>query len=121
MVGWVFNFKSYEMEEWKTIRESDNYEISNLGRFRNSNGRILKLHINSRGYLICNISVNAKVSKVKIHRLVAQAFIDNESETVNHINGDKLNNNVDNLEWMTAFENKQHYHKYLKTKVNQYL
>ena len=97
-------------EEWKEIEENNNYLISNLGRFKRNN-KILKLNINTRGYLYCNISTNNVITKVKIHRLVAKAFINNpeNKETVNHIDGDKLNNNSNNLEWLTRKENIQHY------------
>ena len=101
------------MEKWKTILENDNYEISDNGNFRNKKGRVLKLNTNSRGYLYCNISTKGKVTKVKIHILVAKCFVDNiqNKETVNHIDGDKLNNHYSNLEWLTRKENIQHYFK----------
>ena len=100
------------MEEWKVINESDNYEISNLGRFRNNKKRILKLNINKRGYYYCNISINGKVSKIKIHRLVAIHFCNNykNKNTVNHKDKNKLNNIYTNLEWLTRKENIRHYH-----------
>ena len=97
------------MEEWKTINESPSYEISNYGRFRRNNN-VLKLNLNKRGYLYCNISINNRVSKVKIHRLVAIAFVPNpkNKKTVNHIDGNKLNNHFTNLEWLSLKENIQH-------------
>lgn len=100
------------MEEWKEIEENNNYLISNLGRFKRNN-IILKLNKNARGYLYCNISTKGKVTKVKIHRLVAKYFVDNpfNKDTVNHIDGDKLNNYYANLEWLTLKENIQHYFK----------
>ena len=54
------------MEKWKNIEESNNYEISNYGRFKNRKGKILKCNINKRGYLYCNISIKGKVKKVKM-------------------------------------------------------
>jgi hypothetical protein len=101
------------MEKWKTILENNNYEISDNGNFRNKKGRVLKLNTNARGYLYCNISTKGKVSKVKIHILVAKCFVDNiqNKETVNHTDGDKLNNHYYNLEWLTRKENIQHYFK----------
>lgn len=98
-------------EEWKQIKENPNYFISNLGRFK-SNNKILKLNLNARGYLYCNISTNCKVTKVKIHRLVAIYFVDNPytKDTVNHIDGNKLDNNYLNLEWLSRKENIQYYH-----------
>jgi hypothetical protein len=101
------------MEKWKTVLEDNNYEISNYGNFRNKRGKVLKLNINARGYIYCNISTKGKVSKVKIHRLVAKYFVKNTNnkETVNHIDGNKLNNHFSNLEWLTRKENIQHYFK----------
>ena len=97
-------------EIWKKIEENNDYLISNLGRLKRNN-KILKLNKNARGYLYCNISTSGKITKVKIHRLVAKAFIDNlqNKETVNHIDGNKLNNHYSNLEWLTRKENIQHY------------
>jgi hypothetical protein len=101
------------MEKWKTILENNNYEISDNGNFRNKKGKVLKLNINARGYLYCNISTKGIVTKVKIHILVAKCFVNNiqNKETVNHIDGNKLNNHYSNLEWLTRKENIQHYFK----------
>lgn len=101
------------IEIWKIIKESNNYEISNFGNFRNNKGRLLKCNINTRGYKYCNISIKGKVKKVKIHRLVAINFVNNFNnfETVNHIDGNKLNNHYLNLEWLTRKQNIQHYFK----------
>lgn len=101
------------MEKWKHIEENNNYEISNYGNFRNKKGRMLKTNINARGYEYCNISTKNVITKVKIHRLVAKYFIDNlyNKDTVNHIDGNKLNNHYTNLEWLTRKENIQHYFK----------
>lgn len=100
-------------EQWKQIKENPNYFISNLGRFKNKNNKILNLNINVRGYLYCNISTKSKVTKVKIHRLVALHFVDNpfNKDTVNHKDGNKLNNSYTNLEWLTRKENIQHGYK----------
>ena len=101
------------MEKWQIIEENKNYEISNCGNFRNISGKILKTNKNARGYYYCNISTNGKVSKIKIHRLVAKYFVNNpeNKNTVNHIDGNKLNNHHTNLEWLTRKENIQHGYK----------
>lgn len=98
------------MENWKTLLENSNYEISDNGNFRNIRGKILKLNINKRGYLYCNISKKSKVTKVKIHILVAKYFVNNpfNKDTVNHIDCNKLNNSYTNLEWLTRKENISH-------------
>ena len=101
------------MEEiWKDIEGYKGiYQVSNLGRVKRvTTGRILKGCKNSKGYLLVNLCENSIVSSKKIHRLVAQAFIpntDNKSQ-VNHIDENKTNNMVSNLEWMTAKENLNH-------------
>ena len=97
-------------EIWKELEENSNYFISNFGNFKNKKDKLLKLNINARGYLYCNISTNGKVTKVKIHRLVAIYFIDNleNKDTVNHKDGNKRNNHKSNLEWITKVDNVKH-------------
>jgi len=93
------------MEDWRDIKEFDyRYEVSSYGRVRNKTTKyVLKQNKNHNGYLI--ITVFRKTQRV--HRLVAQAFIPNPENKpqVNHIDEDKENNKVDNLEWMTSKEN----------------
>jgi hypothetical protein len=100
------------MEIWKKINFNDinnrnDYEISTLGNIRNLNTkRILKIQNNKNGY--SNIVLNSKT--FKIHRLVAITFLDNPNNkpTVNHIDKNKHNNKLDNLEWATYLEQKKH-------------
>ena len=99
-------------EIWKEI-EISGYFISNLGRLKGRSGKILNTQINHNGYKIINLHPNGKSDKskcVRIHRLVAQAFISNPENKpfVNHIDGNKQNNVVTNLEWCTAKENTIH-------------
>lgn len=99
--------------EWKDIQEASNYEVSNNGDVRNKiTKKILKGRLSQSGYLQVSIKIDAtnKFTNRYIHRLVAEAFIDNfeNKRTVNHKDGNKKNNSVDNLEWMTYSEN-QHY------------
>jgi hypothetical protein len=93
-------------EIWKTI-EGHNYEVSNFGRIRNKKTkRISKLEIHDGRYY--RVKLNNR--NYKVHRLVALYFIpnpDNKPE-INHKDGNKLNNCVDNLEWCTPEENMIH-------------
>ena len=96
------------MEEWKPIVGYEGlYEISNLGRVKSLNYRrtgkeeIMKGRKNNCGYLQVHLYKNGKAKWCSIHRLVAQAFIENPNNLpeVNHIDQDKTNNCVDNLEY----------------------
>lgn len=101
---------SFEGEVWKPIQESADYFVSNLGNVRSNKKRIegnLKQLVDKDGYLVVSISTKPKRRLLKIHRLVAQAFIDNpESKPqVCHKDGSKDNNVYTNLYWGTAKEN----------------
>lgn len=103
------------LEQWKTISNASNYEVSNLGNVRNKTTKyILKGRITKSGYLQVSIKLDEtqKFTNQYIHRLVALYWIENpqQKKEVNHIDGNKENNNVDNLEWVTAFENQKHRH-----------
>ena len=98
------------MEEWKNIDGlNGEYQISNKGNIKHNN-KILKSHKDSDGYLIITLFINKKHTTFKIHRLVASAFIPNENnyKQVNHIDCNKINNNVENLEWCSLQQNIKH-------------
>ena len=95
-------------EIWKTIEEFDNYEVSNLGRVRNiQTGRVLKPILISTGYYQVGLFKQNKCYRKLIHRLVAEAFLENSDNLpqINHIDEDKTNNVVSNLEWCSASYN----------------
>jgi hypothetical protein len=116
------------MEEiWKPIEGFETlYEVSNTGKVRRcagwiKNGKttkryaeslIIALDVNKQrhNYIYCHLYKNNKICTRQIHRLVAAAFIPNTNALpeVNHIDGNKNNNCVNNLEWCTDKENKQH-------------
>lgn len=114
------------LEIWKPIRGYEGlYEISNLGRVKSlsrvtpHNGRtyptkILKPHVNTKHYLDVDLCRNGVQKRHRIHRLVAEAFIPNPNNKpqVNHIDCDKNNNCVDNLEWCDNSENQIHAFKH---------
>lgn len=106
-------------EIWRDIKGFEGmYQISNLGRVKSLNyhrskkEKILHPRVNTR-YLYVNMSKNNKVTHGYIHRLVAMYFVPNPENKpyVNHKDGNKHNNHVDNLEWVTPLENNLHsYH-----------
>lgn len=99
-------------EIWKDIQGYEGlYQVSNLGRVKRvTTGRILKGGKDKYGYLIVNLYKYSVGSIKTIHRLVAEAFIPNPENKpqVNHVDENKTNNSLDNLEWMTAKENTNH-------------
>lgn len=97
-------------EVWKDIPSLDSYQASNLGNIRYKGHTKRKLQLNSSGYLYLGVRVNGKFMSLRVHRLVAETFLPkiDGKEFINHIDGDKTNNCVDNLEWCTASENEIH-------------
>ena len=111
--------KMVECEEWRSVSVCEDYEVSNLGRVRSKDmqiwndsahytkkGRILKAGLGGNGYF--TVSLKGKTYKVAV--LVAMAFLTkkNPTDIVNHIDGNKQNDNVGNLEWVSYSKNNLH-------------
>ena len=102
--------------EWKPIKDYEGlYEVSNDGRIRRlrfTNGshdfekiRECKQTLNTWGYMTVNLSKNGKVNTKRVHKLVANAFLGESNLQIDHIDGNKQNNRLDNLEYVTPKEN----------------
>ena len=107
----------YDEEEiWVPILRrnvKDYYRVSNFGRVKNTEtGIILKTAIDKYGYEVLSLqTIYGKRKMFKVHRLVLLSFsimTDDRKFTVNHIDGNKLNNNLSNLEWSDLYEQQQH-------------
>lgn len=100
------------MEEiWKDINGYEGlYKVSNLGKVINSQGRIKSTYVNNKGYCCLSLYKDSKEKHFTLHRLVAETFIPNPNglEQINHLDGNKLNNRVSNLEWCNQGENYRH-------------
>ena len=101
------------MEEiWKDIKEYEGlYQVSNLGNIKSlRRNKLIKYSKDNKGYLRTSLAKNGINRTVKVHRIVAQAFINNDENKpqVNHKNGNKTDNNVENLEWVSNQENQNH-------------
>lgn len=102
-----------EGEEWKILEEHKEYSVSNLGRVKNNiTNLLLKPTTNNNGYFKIGFWINNVKKHFYLHRLVAKYFVENKENKniVNHKDGNRQNNNVNNLEWVTQSEN--NWHKY---------
>ena len=111
------------VEKWKDIRGYEGkYQVSNTGKVRTLNYKFqgfvkeVKQGVDYYGYPKIRLAKDGVRKEYKVHRLVAQAFLENDNNLpeVNHIDYDRKNNNVSNLEWVSKIGNLKH--QYSKTK-----
>lgn len=108
---WEYYCMPIEGEEWRPIIDAPIYEISSAGRIRKTKGhRLLRPHLMNSNYYRIELNYGGRIWRPTIHRLVAITFIPNphNKPDVNHLDGNKHNNNVTNLEWCTKSENIRH-------------
>lgn len=100
----------YEISDLGNVRSNGKKYIDSLNRVQNRKPKQLKSRIGTIGYKCVDLNVNGIHMQKYIHRLIAEAFIPNPENkpTVNHKDGNKLNNNITNLEWATFSENNKH-------------
>ena len=98
------------MEIWKETKDNPNYLVSNTGRVRRRGSKVDHSVRDLKGFLATDLYKDNSRSTKRVHRLVAEAFIPNPDgkPEVNHIDGNKHNNRVSNLEWVTSKENCRH-------------
>lgn len=100
----------YQVSNFGNVKSLDRLVLHNYGGNAKKTGIILKQHPDKDGYLSVNLKKKQNGSTNRSHRLVAMAFIPNPENKpqVNHINGIKSDNRLENLEWVTLCENRQH-------------
>lgn len=106
----VVNNNQYEISNLGNVRSKGKSYIDKLGRKQNRKPKILNVRVATIGYMCVDLKYDNVWKQKHIHRLIAEAFIPNpeNKSTVNHIDGNKLNNSISNLEWNTYSENNKH-------------
>ena len=103
-----------DIEEWRVCTypgvKPDMYEVSSWGRVRNMKTNYILNFAKNHGYYMFGIKINGKTKHISVHRVIAYEFLcyDENKCIVNHINGNKMNNYLKNLEWVTMRENIVH-------------
>lgn len=97
------------MEEYRDIKNYPNHEVSNTGKVKDKRtGKLLSIKLTKDGYSTVFIKESNKYPRLRVHKLVMDAFSNNTGKEINHIDGNKQNNNLDNLEYTTHKDNMVH-------------
>lgn len=111
------------MVEWKIITYNNKYEVSNTGLIRRIDSQHILQGCITGGYRSVKLTFeHSKQKRFYVHRLVAEHFLQQDNDKkifVNHKDGNKLNNCVENLEWVTPRENNLHYYKEIQEKKKE--
>lgn len=105
------NIELYNEDCLEAIKEFPQYEVSECGMVRNKQTKKIKSqYVGSTGYYMVSLWVDSKSKPQRVHRLIAMTWIENPNNYrfINHIDGDKLNNEIKNLEWCTHLQNMRH-------------
>ena len=98
--------------EWRTVQGWENYEVSNLGQVRVKGKKAPKRTYLNHGYVSTQLSHRGYKKALYVHRLVAIAFCEGDCGlSVNHIDGNRQNNNANNLEWVDLATNTRLMHR----------
>lgn len=115
-------------EQWKVIKDFPDYAVSDRGRVKritknriHNMGKIMKQYKDKAGYMHISFSVNKKMTTFQIHRLVLIHFKSDcpKKHECNHKDGNKSNNNIENLEWVTRSKNQKHKYEILKHHIKK--
>lgn len=92
------------------MRDYHGYAVKEDGTVISKRGREMKPHLNGKGYMILGLRVDGKSKCKSVHRIVAECYLDNPENLsdVDHIDGDRLNNHISNLRWVTHGDNIKH-------------
>lgn len=105
----LYPAQNQSLEQWKDIAGYEGlYKVSSFGRIAGK--KIRKIHLANMGYFVVDLYKNNRRETLLVHRLIARAFVSGWKEglDVNHKDGNKENNKIENLEWCTRSENIQH-------------
>lgn len=107
----IENFSKYQVSDLGNVKSKDRYTKAKDDEIIHRKEFLLKEFINKKGYKQVTLyDDNGKPKTMRVHKLVALAFIENKNNLpqINHIDGNKLNNEVSNLEWISNYDNMQH-------------